>query len=294
GVVIALCRISREGVDISSLINRAASIFLDTLIHFNYIRYIFPSIDLVDRLSLKVFTRICLLTNPNSTLSWVWIFENSYSSFFSIKKPDQNNIISLWDVGRKDLFITIKSVLNPKIINNNKLSNNERINLFSKDLTKISIATASSWLTYLCYDTCFLWDYNKRNFSYKTKEDIVDIKRLIAIASMNIGQYRSSIQYLKEAYSITQSPTLKAHISYMMGLIYAKRFLDLENSFKCYEQGLNALSNPQINDLGDATVEKAWIYNGIALNTLIATRLKSQNIKSIFKKTYNLILEAFE
>jgi tetratricopeptide (TPR) repeat protein len=293
GVIVALRRISREGAELSSLIHRSASLLIVLIEKINTKLIVLDHVDRIDRLSLKIVGRANLMIPESNKTFWEWKFASDEKRLL---KPDRtgDKLNDLWNESRKNLFHTLKEVLSPVV--NSESHGNLQFSHFpvTDELKKYSMLTASSWLTYLCYDTCFIWAKSNSAYTDTSNPNYADLRRLLAVAAMNVGEHYLAVSFLNEAFEAAKDSTVRAHISFMTGLIYAKRLLDLEKSNECYEIGLKQLTHVSPSDPGDPNVERAWINNAIALNTLVSTRLKGAKIDSSFIDTYQFLVNAFE
>jgi hypothetical protein len=133
----------------------------------------------------------------------------------------------------------------------------------------MSLYDISAALVIQNYDACFLW--GEGFLQSGNDAEVAEGLRLTALAAVNIGNPEAALRALRLAEQLTVQPGRRAHLSYLQGLIEAKRIYDLSSSTLHYERGLSYLST----DSGggeDLPLERAWLYNGLALNEAILWR----------------------
>jgi tetratricopeptide (TPR) repeat protein len=293
GTVAALRRVSRESAPMSSLIHQAAAAMLNTLTTLGYQLIVIRQCDNLDRPSLKALFRANLLTSPSNRIRWEWQFDSSPPSEIGAVAEDNSD---LWRASRYRLMSIFREVLRPAIVSGRRGADRELENgiaLQIPSVPRISIAQACVWLGHLNYDACLLWASDRAASVQPEESTYVDLRRLLAIAALNIGEYERALQYLREGYDAAPHATLRAHLAYMLGLVTAKRHYDIGNSDRWYQVGMNQLNDVALDDPGDPELERAWILNGIALNTILGARFAGYPIGSVFQSTYALLNEAF-
>ncbi|MEM7039100.1 MAG: hypothetical protein AAF570_19135, partial [Bacteroidota bacterium] len=297
GVRIALRRISREGIELSSLIHLVARAFQNAMGGLEKMHMVLPMVDRLDRLSLKVYGRMCLIADV--AMEWTWQFNINVDDIGHTASVELGDCFSakeilgaLWRKSRQNLFSILADVLNPIV---REVGNYTQSAIPSNgNWSEISLSTASTWLSLLSYDTCLLWAMNQSALVDSSHTDYIDVRRVLGIVAMNLGAYDLAVRYLLQACDAASARTLRAHLFYMVGLIYAKRLLDLELSEVYYQKGLAELDSELTDeDEGDVDVERAWIFNGIALNNLIRERLGQNEIDKVFAGTFEMLTKAF-
>ncbi|NEP00410.1 MAG: tetratricopeptide repeat protein [Symploca sp. SIO2E9] len=290
----ALRRVSRESIDTALIIDKVArelNTALRTIINKGTI--VVPNSDRLDRTTLKIFTRCILLLRDSDPMTWEWHLKAVPNNFDRVDCTYE--LHKLWTVTRSSFIAKLQFILDPHIqsVGSDPVVRNQvQIQSSPHSLEDVSIA-----LVLQNYDSCFLWtsQYPEiENFSNQFSNESVNLWRGIAIASVNTGHYRSALKFLELAYFKAHMATLRAHLCYIQGLVMAKRLYDIEESNKLYERGLHELESITHNDPGDTALEQAWIFNGFALNSLLAARLTGQNMATVTKKTFTWLQRAFD
>jgi tetratricopeptide (TPR) repeat protein len=115
--------------------------------------------------------------------------------------------------------------------------------------------------------------------------------RLEALLSTNCGQHRRAIAILSRLLreqEIQARPAFLAHLSYLAGLIQAKRLQNPARSEAFYAFGRDRIAN-----LGgeDAEIERGWLANGVALNHAITFRVSGDS--DAWRAAFDLLQTTF-
>lgn len=275
-------RISRESVYTALLIDNAAKLLNTCLRYMKLTMVHVPDIISVDRPSLKILTRAMLLiTSTDHTYHWYF-----KTNPFLITERD-----NLLYKSRKLLFERIASLVAPNIKNNcadNPGTQQEPVYQFSEQ----PLYDVSCELVIQSYDACIVACQQLLNS--KNTEYTYEAHRLIGLALVNAGMIEDGVTEFKKARKATNRLPQKAHISYLLGLIYTKRYYHIEESEKYFNEGLEYLKKYQVSDFDyDPVVEsleRAWLYNGLALNSAI---MGKNGDNSAFDKSFALASKAF-
>ena len=288
GVLAALRRVTRESAEIAIVIDRLARILARVLVRPQFHCVEVPFADEIDRPSLKVFVRACLIAEPANAPVWEWCFSAAPDEPGDpAASPDLD--VAVRDV-RAGMLRTIIAVLKltprpapagPPIV--------QRYNTCY--FPRIGVGVACNWLTTQNYDAALKWG---KEALAATRN--VDALRVVGMATTNTGRHDLSIQAFRQAYDASKRPTRRAHLCAMQGLIIAKRKFNLALSNSWYEQGLAELAGAsfEYDDEGDPAIEKAWIFNGLALNELLAARVLRRPIDTAFGRTFDRLVRAFD
>jgi tetratricopeptide (TPR) repeat protein len=286
GALAALRRVTRESAEIAIITDRAARI-LTQILALPAVRYVVvPSVDEIDRPSLKALVRACLIAKPETSPVWKWYFSAAPEG---PKAP--NETMCLNELAREvhaEMLRTILSIL--RLTRRGVAAGASMVGQSNASpFLHCGVGIACSWLTTQNYDAAIRWAVdalaNERN---------VDALRVLAVAATNTGRHDLAIQAFREAYYISKIATRRAHLCSMQALIIAKRKYDLVESQHWYEQGLAELACGAQSDDGDPAIEEAWIYNGLALNKLLEARFSGRPIGTAFDATFDLLRRAFE
>lgn len=292
GVLAALRRVSRESAQLCTAIHRASVALLEVLETQPARVVLLPAADRLDRPSLKLFGRCCLLA-PEPSPPWEWWFEGPTPD--GRPRGTEQAPLDLWCRARSGLFTALRTILDPRGVeaDPDMRATPDPLPDAGGELAA-PIADACAWLAHQNYDACFLWAAHHPAWTDGGSAGFVDLRRLLAIAAINIGQYDRALELLRQAHGEARPATLRAHLAYLVGLIHAKRKQDLARSARWYQKGLAELERVQPDDPGDSALERAWILNGIALNLLLRARFRRRPIRSVFTQTYATVLEAFD
>ncbi|MHC2275458.1 tetratricopeptide (TPR) repeat protein [Bradyrhizobium diazoefficiens] len=257
-----LRRISRESIHTSPLIQNGAVLLNKILRQLPYQQVVLPCVDKLDRPSLKVFARAALLLQKNDEFAWVWQF----SSDVIADKPR-----TLIEEVRRDFFSHLFVVISPSVdqarSRANKFTQTEAMAVQPKKPTP-SFEQISSALVLQNYCGCLdMLDSTPNNIPESERN------RITALVAVNVGRLDIALSSLDRAAQGTVGPRA-AHLSYLKGLIHAKRQYDLTISDHCYREGLASLDNNSTSIDGDSDpdLERAWLHNGLALNSAIRFR----------------------
>jgi tetratricopeptide (TPR) repeat protein len=126
-------------------------------------------------------------------------------------------------------------------------------------------------------------------------DERADLIRLQAISQAQTGRVRPALDGLRAALDLAERPELRAHLNYLLGLLLTKRSQDSELGRAHYLRGLEiADAQPRPGDA--MTVEKAWLYNGLALVATMDARRTGEEgdaRESLLRKAFELEFAAF-
>jgi tetratricopeptide (TPR) repeat protein len=254
-------RVSRESFYTARLIDssaRAINMILSRLPGCTRVHV--DDVDRLDRPTLKVLARAMLLLEPSHGFSWVW---------HSASDPTASLAESI-----EDLFVVSRGRLLRQLVG--LLVTTERRHAAVAPLARpaerpsmVSIYDVSAALVMQNYDACFLWcdELLRRGLDWEVSEGL----RLRALAAVNVGSVEEALSALGLAEQQAVGAGRRAHLSYIQGLIEAKRRYDLSGSCAHYERGLAALAAADQNG-EDLSLERGWLLNGLALNEAILWR----------------------
>jgi tetratricopeptide (TPR) repeat protein len=282
GALAALRRVTRESAEIAIVIDRVARVLAQVLARPAVRRVVVLGADEIDRPSIKALARACLLAEPERAPVWEWCVS------VAPDEPRDPNAAS--DLGQ--LASDLRAELLGTILDALRLTRRAGTPRVSKSnaprFQDMQVGTACSWLTTQNYDAAVSWAVE----ALKSERN-VDALRVLAVAATNTGRHDLSIQTFREAYQVATKPTMRAHLCAMQALVIAKRKLDLVQSQHWYDQGIAELVRSAPGDEGDPAIEEAWIYNGLALNTLLEARISGRPIGTAFEATFGLLRRAF-
>lgn len=125
-------------------------------------------------------------------------------------------------------------------------------------------------------------------------DERADLIRLEAISQAQTGRVPEAVTSLRSALVAARRPELRAHVNYLLGLLLTKRSDDGTPGSVYYRRGL------EIAETGPAseamTVEKAWLYNGLALVATMEARRKGageQEREDALRRAFQLEFDAF-
>lgn len=278
----ALRRISRESMVSSNLIDQAARYLIIALHMASYTHVVVSNVEVIDRPSLKLLARACLLTPEDSDLVWVWIS----SSSDCWNAHDGAELDKLPNYARENFLEAIKSVLQPLELDAPLGPHKAGIAL-KVHIAQRGIGGATGWLANLNYDACAHW-------AAAQADPDVDDCRLIALLMVNLGLYDDAIDILQRAIAACDQATLRCHLWYVSGLIWSKRLYDVARSNACFDMADAALDCMAAGDDGDPKMERAWVQNGRAMNAILTARLTHKPISTAFPIAFNHLTRAFD
>lgn len=128
----------------------------------------------------------------------------------------------------------------------------------------------------------------------ETAAERAEAHRLTAIAHAQLGDYDAALAELAHARRLADDPRLRAHLSYLSGLVSTKRTYDLPRAKRHYARGLRELEGLDTSDSG-VRLERAWLLNGQALvATIGAKAAEPAERERLFEAAFGLELEAYE
>ena len=277
-----LRRISRESVYTARVIDLSARIINTTLSQLpSCTRVHVEDIDRLDRLTLKVLARAMLLLEPAHKFSWVW---HSASDPTTTATEGSENIFL---ASRNQLLRQFVGILSPRLEYHSTTSAQLAGDAQNDEVSTYDISAA---LVLQNYDACFLWcTALLRNGCNK---EVDEVFRLMALAATNVGRLEEALGFLRVAEGQCVSRSRQAHLLYLQGLIEAKRRYDLSSSNAHYQRGLDTLDAGKVEN-DSAQLERAWLFNGLALNEAILWR-RSPARTEHYERAFNLVRNAFD
>jgi tetratricopeptide (TPR) repeat protein len=118
---------------------------------------------------------------------------------------------------------------------------------------------------------------------------LVDRTRLIALAALNVGDLGTAQSVLASAEDQAREGPTGAHICYLQGLVAAKREYDLRASDAHHRRGLSHLGSVKDDE---SSLERAWLFNGLALNNALYWRRNPGN-GQYFRQAFEQVQAAF-
>jgi len=274
-------RISRESVYTARVIDLSARMMNAILSQIPSCKQVHVDhIDRLDRPTLKVLARAMLLLQPEHKFSWVWHSESDPTA----SGPDGDNDIFL--ASRNKLLRQLVSILSPMLEHH---GNGQPLTRPEAEPRKVSTYDVSAALVMQNYDACFLWCDRLVRSNIDT--EVAEGLRLMGLAAVNVGKVEEALHALRLAEEMATTPGRRAHLCYLQGLIEAKRSYDLSSSADHYERGLVTLEEdgPEVEDL---PLERAWLYNGIALNEALLWR-RNPVATEHYARAFGLVRDAF-
>ncbi|WP_425647694.1 hypothetical protein [Agrobacterium leguminum] len=256
GVAFAvLRRISRESAYLAAaslaLVRECARVM--RVRHSGTGRVIFKNAEDFDRPSLK-FLCLLLLNLGNDVR---WLIHIDPDGTTSTGKT------SLFSEARADIFSKLVTVLRPGRVD---VEAHQKSAILQELVDPIALA---SNIVLQNYDIC-LFHRDPPDLAYLQ----ADTLRLKALAAVNIGSYAAALNYLDAAIGGDSTPVQRAACLYAKGLVLQKRLSDGDAAVKAFLRGLDAL---QGLDDEAARLERAWLFNGLALNDAIKSRSDKPN-----------------
>ncbi len=256
-----LRRISRESAITSRLIDLSARTLNRIISRIPECDTVLVSeADALDRMSLKVVARAMLLLTKDDGFAWRVhsriepAISNSGSSspyplYETCRRAFLKHIIEITG-GRTELLGQPSPFTSPSCP------------------TEVSLYRATTALVLQNYDECILCCESLLSGLPSGTPD--EAYRLLALASINVGDINAARWALETAEHIATSTARRAHLAYLQGLIAAKRAYNLDESNRHYLRALSLLDDqPDRNGEGDLPLEEAWLFNGLALNEAI-------------------------
>jgi tetratricopeptide (TPR) repeat protein len=270
-----LRRISRESVHIADPIERVARELATALaaVHTDKGVVTLDEVDLTDRLSLKLYTRLFLrLDYQYPTVSWQWRFASDAAT-------SPGTLLSTR--ARHLLFERIAGVLQPTADLDGGLPPHDG----GRSAGPSSVLDLSNNVVLQNYDYCL----QPPAVEPSDAEEASDRARLVAIALVNVGEPEEALQHLDLAARLTERPAKRATAHYLASLVYQKRLHRPDAGMWSLDQAERALRNaPQE---ADVRVETAWCCNGRALHEVLQWRA-SRGADHI-EEAVRLVTEAF-
>lgn len=274
-------RISRESAYTASVIDKGAKLFNDLLSENKHTRVIIRNIDYADKLSLKIFGRAILINA--FAIEWNWIFIND-----PINNCNQHEC--LFDKIRYQFFLKLQPVLQPELKLIQPASEKSfRSPVYLENQEDINLFSISKELVLQNYDWC-VWAADYLIQTCSENETIAEAYRLSGLALINFGLIDEACLQFQNAEKTTENNYKKAHISYLLGLSATKRHYQLTESEVHYRRGLTYLEAMENKDANAEALERAWIYNGMAMNQVLRNKGKQTGE---YKEIVDKLLSAF-
>lgn len=230
-------------------------------------RVIFKNAEDFDRPSLKF---LCLLLlNLGNDVKWL-------IHIGSAGTPTEN--ASLFSEARADILSKLVTVLRPGKVH---VEPHQKSVILQELVDPIALA---SNIVLQNYDIC-LFQQDQTDLSCLQADSL----RLKALAAVNIGNYAAALNYLDVAVCGDSTPVQRAACLYAKGLVLQKRLSDGDAAVKAFLRGLDAL---QGLDDEAARLERAWLFNGLALNDAIKSRSDKQNASRHIAAAFSKLLVA--
>lgn len=276
-------RISRESVFTSEIIDKGARLINRIISRMAGLKCVsVPHADYLDRLSLKVLIRALLVQNKEEDFEWHWHFD---SDILDQRNELPKNILIY---SRHQFFQKALRICMPNLIHGQ-----EKQSFQLKETLKATpmIMDINYALVLQNYDACFQWS---EDLLLSVDEEVrAEALRLRGIAAVNIGLIQEAMSCFNMAEKITNRIGKKAHISYLQGLVEAKRNYNLQISESHYERGLTYLETNTNLYPDDPLLEKAWIFNGLAMNQVLKGK-RLDNNQEYYNKAFYLVQDAFK
>ena len=286
GALAALRRVSRESLYTSTLIEQSGRGIAQALAALAPVRVVVPDARGLDRPSLKILARACLLAPADGRVVWIWTERSAPAPPTDASVP--GDLIDLLPERARTAFLEgLRATLSlaPRPAPG---TGSVHARLAPRPyVTASTVGGACGWLATQNYDACAWW-------ARQTDARDVDYDRVLALTLTNLGLQDAAIEALARAGARARHATLQAHLHYMQGLLWAKRKYDLQRSDACFAAAHAALDRARPDDPGDCAMERAWVHNGQAMNALLRARFAGRPVASAFQDAYKQVCTAFE
>ena len=277
GVTFAIMRrISRESVYTARTIDLAAAALRRALTELDPQWVLLPHVDRLDRLSLKVFARCVLMHTDLNGFEWHWW---STSDPLVPVEDGAGHFVQC----RSEFLRTVARLVRPTLRRVGPIFPIKKPPQQQESLGQASVA-----LVLQNYDACLSWCEGLMRLD----DDAVEPRRILGLALLNVTKFEYAIDVWQSAVARRPTTAQSAQLSYLQGLVLAKRQHDLRRSDEHYIAGmatLDAASGPSDEDLA---LERAWLHNGLALNNAIRWR-REPDKTSYYHAAFNTIQTAF-
>lgn len=259
-----LRRISRESAYSSRLIDLSARVINRIVSRIpDCDGVLIRNADTLDRPSLKIVARAMLLLKKEDGFTWRVHSDSNPASIAS----EPGTPYPLYRSSRRAFLRYIFEITCPHVERNGE----PRPLAIPQSVEGASLYGATIALVMQDYDQCFL--FCEALLSGLSPTRCEEVYRLLALASVNVGDSGAATRALEAAEHIASSHARKAHLAYLQGLIAAKRAYNLTESNRHYQRGLEWIERSGTGDtLEDSPLEQAWLFNGLALNEAIMAR----------------------
>lgn len=305
GALAALRRVSRESAGTALLIDTAGRLVADALEWLGPVAVVTPDTTRIDRPSLKVLARGCLLAPADSRVTWIWwqSRDGGFSAGVGAAVPDEmmpDEVVPgevvpgevaagafgrLAAGSRDDLLATLRTILRVTPMNA-AIGTGASGMPAPLHVSARTVAGACAWLSTQNYDAGLWW-------AGGLTDPTVDDHRLIALILTNLNLHDQAIDQLQAGHAKARHATLRAHLLYMQALIWSKRKFDLVRSEDCIARAHQALDAASADDPGDVAMERAWLHNGQAMNALLVARFAGRPVAEAFPLSYDHLTRAF-
>ncbi|MEN2977389.1 hypothetical protein WG924_09510 [Tistrella sp. 25B02-3] len=291
GALAALRRVSRESAGSALMIDTAGRLVADALEWLGPVTVITPDVTRIDRPSLKVLARGCLLAPADSRVTWIWrqSRDSGFSTDAGAAMADDvaDGVFGrLAADSRDDLLATLRAILRVSPVVTSDTAAGPSGAAGPLWVSARTVAGACAWLSTQNYDAGLWWAAGLTRSS-------VDDHRLIALILTNLGLHDQAIDQLTAGHDKARHATLRAHLLYMQALIWSKRKFDLARSEDCIARAHQALDAALADDPGDVAMERAWLHNGQAMNALLVARFAGRPVAEAFPLSYDHLTRAF-
>ena len=279
-------RISRESAYTARVIDLGArllnALLIDVASEQNGVIAVVDGIDRIDRPSLKAFARAVLLLDEKTGVTWLWRSESDPRSVHRGDAPVDLSPESLYRWSRGSLLTLASAMTAPQFV-----EAQVRLPLEAPAPRSTSHLQVSNALVVQNYDACFLWSAHDES---RRRDAQIERVRLVALAAINVGLKEAAQELLADAEAACDRPGRKAHLCYLQGLVACKRSYDLRASDEHYRRGLAVLHDGR-DGQADVPLERAWLYNGLALNE--AVRARRERDERAWQRALRLEQDAF-
>ncbi len=255
-------RISRESASFAHRIDQVARFLIDAkracASLAGPLLIAIPDCDICDRPSLRVFYRAQRLGRRSDGITWYFLFNRIPASPCEGRLPVYDIETRL----RRARYLLFSRLAEELRAHKVRLTSHD-------DPPAISTAALSSGSLEEIADSLVRHNY-ERVYQLvgaalpSTEADTrADILRLLALADANLGDIESALTTLQESLTHCRRATLRAHLHYLIGLLYTKRFYQLDEAEAAYRLGIACLDGQP--DAEQVHLERSWLLNGIAL-----------------------------
>lgn len=289
-------RISRESLHIASHIDGTARFILRA-------RRQCPSLsadlwcllvhrfDLWDRPSLRILYRLHLLSTPQDALRLIGLCRGNPVA--EVRVSAEEEIRVRLALARRRLFGRLQMDLNPFIVAIGQCQEQQLpMPLSSMGKDEDYVLRVGENLVEQNYDQAYLLAEGGLHFK-EDREIHADLHRLIGLVDANVGEHVAARQSIQKAITLAPSAELRAHLHYLIGLLYVKRDYDFDLADQHFQEGLKILDTSAEKG-SSSDFERAWLINGRALvHSLRAKSLPQEEQKPVLEAIIREEMSAF-